>query len=497
MRRTPASLFGLAIAVLLLEPFALAQRGGGRGGGRRGDAELLKQFDLDENGWLGREERDAARAFLAENQQNSGRRRRGGGNAAEPPVPGPRIASGDVDQHPGASLYDTGILRTLFIDFEHDDWEDELAAFYHTDVELPATLRADGKTYSNVGIQFRGNSSYFTVSKGQKRSMSVTLDHVEEGQNIEGYRAMTLLNAHVDPTFVRAALYLDMAKDYIPAPKANFVRVVINGESWGIYVNQQRYNKDFLKEAFDTRKGVRFKSSNRSRGGGLSYLGDSPDDYRGSYEIKSADKDESWESIINVARAMSETPPESLEAALEPIFDVDGALRYLALDIVMMSGDGYWLHGSDYNLYADPDGILHLVHHDANETFHPQGGGRRGGPANVDVDPFASMDDPNKAMRQKLLVVPKFRRTYLGYVRDIARDSLDWEKVGPKIEAYRTLIGDAVEADTRKLYSTEEFTNAVFGDGEENPPVSTLKGFIQQRREFLLNHPAIKALDGH
>lgn len=134
-------------------------------------------------------------------------------------------------------LYDQVTLRTGFIEFEQGDWEDELAAFYHTDVELPATMRIDRKSYSNVGIQFRGNSSFLTVSKGRKRSMSVTFDHVVKGQSLEGYRALTLLNAHADPTFLRSVLYLDLVKQYLPAPMVNYVRVVINGELWGIYIN--------------------------------------------------------------------------------------------------------------------------------------------------------------------------------------------------------------------------------------------------------------------
>ena len=45
-------------------------------------------------------------------------------------------------------------------------------------------------------------------------------------------------------------------------------------------------------------------------------------------------------------------------------------------------------------------------------------------------------------------------------------------------------------------YSTEEFTTAVFGDGDEEPAAaSTLAGFIQRRRSFLLAHPEIQALD--
>ena len=52
----------------------------------------------------------------------------------------------------------------------------------------------------------------------------------------------------------------DIARRYIPAPKANFAKVVVNGESWGVYVNAQQFNKEFLKEWFpDDADGPRWK----------------------------------------------------------------------------------------------------------------------------------------------------------------------------------------------------------------------------------------------
>ena len=59
---------------------------------------------------------------------------------------------------------------------------------------------------------------------------------------------LNLLNANQDPTFLRSVLYLDIARDYIPAVKANFVRVVINGESWGVHVNSRRSARSFFEK---------------------------------------------------------------------------------------------------------------------------------------------------------------------------------------------------------------------------------------------------------
>ncbi len=264
--RTFAAGIGVLLGVLWLGPSGGAAQAPAQApppAGRRPDVELLTQFDADKNGWLNRTERNAARVRLAEL-----RPARSGGPAASAPVtPGRALTPSAVPSHAGTPLYDQTKLRTFFLEFDEPDWEEELEVFYHTDIELPATLRVDGRTYRNVGVQFRGNSSFFSVQRGRKRSLSLNLDHAVSGQRLEGYRALTLLNAHMDPTFLRSVLYLDLVKQYLPALKASHARVVINGESWGIYVNQQRYNREFLRDAFRTEDGIRIKSSNRSRVG--------------------------------------------------------------------------------------------------------------------------------------------------------------------------------------------------------------------------------------
>src|SRR5205823_1761616 len=154
--------------------------------------------------------------------------------------------------------------------------------------------------------------------------------------------SLNLLNSHEDPTFLRSVLYLQAARDYIPAPKANFVRVVINGESWGIYVNAQQFNKDFVKDWFGANKGARWKVPGSPRAkGGLAYLGEHPGSYREIYDIKSKDDKKSWRALIALCRTLNETPPEQLEQELSPLLDIDGALKFLALENALINSDGY------------------------------------------------------------------------------------------------------------------------------------------------------------
>jgi spore coat protein CotH len=490
------------------------------GGGFPGGAErkLVAQFDKNGDKRLDAAERNAARAALTENtgfRGFGGPGRRGGpGGPMEPGSPGPRLTPAAVTSYGNAPLYDLKTLRTIFLEFEDADWEQELAAFHNTDVEVPATVIVDGKTYKNVGVHFRGMSSFMMVPEGSKRSFNLSFDFADDQQHIGGYRTMNLLNSNGDPTFVRAVLYSEIARQYIPAPKMNYVRVAVNGESWGVYINAQQFNKDFTRDFFKSTKGARWKVPGSPGGrGGMEYLGDDPATYKRTYDIKTKDDPKAWADLITMFRVLNQTPPEKLEAALSPRLDIDGALKFLALEVALVNSDGYWARASDYSIYQDEKGMFHVLPHDFNEGLAEEGGGRGfpprggfggpggpppggfGGPGGplpggrgrgmfgrggVDLDPLVGIDDSSKALRSKLLAVPALRERYLAYVRDIAQTWLDWQVLEPRVREYQSLIAEAVKADTRKLYSFEAFQNDVAGSDR------SLKTFVDRRQEFLL-----------
>jgi hypothetical protein len=504
------------------------------------EQKLVDRFDRNNDDRLDTAERKAAREWLATN--NAGRRGFGGrgGRAMEPSSPGRKLTPADVRTYSSEPLYDLKTLRTVFLQFEDADWEQELAAFKNTDVEVPATVIVDGRTYKDVGVHFRGASSFMMVPEGSKRSFNLSFDFVNEKQNLGGYRTVNLLNANGDPTFVRPVLYAEIARAYLPAPRANYMRVVVNGESWGVYINSQQYNRDFLRDYFKTESGARWKVPGSPGGrGGMEYLGEDASLYKRTYEIKTKDDAKSWAALIQMFRVLNETPPEKLETALSPLLDIDGVLRFLALDMALVNSDGYWTRASDYSIYQDVKGRFHVIPHDMNEGLLNEGMGRggrgrgpggpppdfgrggpppdgrpvaiplpppsaggppppdvfRGGPGGrgfgprggPDLDPLVGLDDPTKPLRSKLLAVPALRARYLSYVRDIAERWLDWNKLEPMLKGYQALIAEDVKADTRKLYSAEAFSTALMGSEQ------SLQSFIKKRREFLLSVTAPKA----
>ena len=466
----------LLVVLTVMVPDATAQFQGRGGGPGQQERQIVSEFDADKDGRLNTAERDAARQALG--TSGGGRGGRGGrGNGNRPPsAAGIRLTSSEVQHYPDVPLYDPAALRTFFIEFENAEWEAELVAFNNTDVEVPATVTVDGRVYREVGVHFRGNSS-FAVGNGYKRSLNLSFDFVHDDQAIGGYRTLNFLNANADPTLMRTVLSMHIARQYIAAPKANFVRVVINGENWGVYANAQQFNKEFVADNFGTTKGTRWKIPQGSgAGGGFAYQGDDASRYNRTFQIKSKDAPEAWSALINLAKTLDATPVESLEAALASHLDIDAYLRFLALDNAMVSGDGFYQRGADYSLYHHPDGRFRFVFHDANEMF--SAGGRVG----VELSPLVAQNDLTKPIIAKVLAVPALRARYLGYIREIAEKSLDWNAIRPIVKQYRELIADDVARDTRKLFSTDDFLRMTADD----PAYGTLRSFFEGRRAFLL-----------
>jgi spore coat protein CotH len=527
--------------------------GGGGSPGMAQERRILERFDANEDGWLNLDERlDARNAMKMEAPpagERGGRRGPGFGPAGfgppgmeetAPITPGPKVSPVEVKIYPDSPLYDTSILRTLFLQFESDDWETELSDFHNTDVDVPCTLIVDGTTYHNVGVHFRGASSYMMIGPGRKRSLNLAMDLVHSAQRLYGFKTLNLLNGHGDSSMMSSVLFSHLARPHIPAPRANFVKVVINGESWGVYVSLEQFNKDFVKEYFGSGSGARWKvKGSPQASAGLDYTGDGFEPYHRRYQLKSPENEDDWHALVELCRTLTETPIDELEDALRPMLDIEGALWFLALDNALVNSDGYWIRSSDYSLYRDPAGVFHVIPHDMNEAFlsvvnGPGFGGRgqRGGrgarsepgpagaregmprldpdppppgvppqsqPADqraaprltgIELDPLIGMNDARKPLRSRLLAVPALREQYLKNIREIA-EQLQWSNLGPIVAHHRALIEAELKIDTRKLASFEAFAMATSDQLPEAPaqggrPPRSLRTFCEGRSKFLL-----------
>ncbi|MBN2492258.1 MAG: CotH kinase family protein [Planctomycetes bacterium] len=384
-------------------------------------------------------------------------------------------------------FYDPGRVRALYLTFHQVDWWQQLRTNYGTEVDIPADLTVDGKLYPSVGVRFKGHVSY--RGNVEKEPFNLSLDAFVKDQRLYGYKTLNLNNGYLDPTFVREVVSFELCRRYLPAPRANLVKLYINNESWGIYVNVQQPNTEFLGEAFGENEGNNFKADGNAA---LQWAGWNPAAYQFDYPLKSGDPKTAWTALIDLIDKLNNTPAAQLPGELVKALNVDRALWYLALLNVFCNLDSYLGSGDNYYLYQDQAaGLFQIYPWDLNESLGVHNLGLTVTQLEQ-LSPVHEEANPTRPLMARLMGVPAWRQLYLAHLRTVLAESFQWAAVGPLVARYQDLIRADVLADTKKLYSDAQFTQAVTQNlWLEGRWVPGLKSFLEARAVFLGAHPTV------
>ncbi len=270
-----------------------------------------------------------------------------------------------------SDLFDESVVDTIYLVFAQPDYWNQMTNNYEDKIEILASLSYKGDFYDSVGVRFRGQTSYMQ-NNTDKKSFNIEMDFAIDGQDIDGYDNLNLLNCYDDPSFIREVLYFNMCRDHIPAPKGSFVNLQINGEDWGLYANVQQLDAQHVEDWYLDKESTRWRGEGTSSGGGpggpggpggsgfgagestLNYNSPDSTDYTENYVLKKSYKDDPWQDLINACDALNNTPATALVDSLSKVFDIDAALWYLAHEILFTDQDSYvGKGGMDYFIYFD------------------------------------------------------------------------------------------------------------------------------------------------
>jgi len=366
-------------------------------------------------------------------------------------------------------LYDDTVLQVFELTFQPADWFNQLSRNQPTRTPLKADLKIGGTVYHDVGVTLRGKSSLSLPQLGGSRKLPfrIEMDAFVPGQKLQRYATIKLNNGFLDPTFVREVLTSRIYRRYTAAPRANYARLVINSQSFGLYINVEAVNKQVMRSRFGTDDGHRYEAV---QVGGLEYFGTSLGEYQKRYALRSKPDAASWQDLIELCRRVSTLPAASVEKELPKLLDVDNYLRHLATMLVVGHEDsGFW---RDYYLYHDTrHGLFQTVPWDFNLCW-----------SKWDVKDLTLR---SLAQKQKdLLQIAPFRKRYLAHLRHIANESIDWSRITPQVQRLQAFIDSEVKADPNKFYSYSDFKNNVTQTvtgriGQfQLPAVPALKSFV-------------------
>lgn len=391
---------------------------------------------------------------------------------------------------PTSGLYDKTQIKNVYLNFEQTDYWTQLTNNYASETNIPATMIYDGVTYPNVGVRFRGNTSYTMTGTSQKKSFAIETDFVDENLKVNGYNDLKFNNAHQDATFMREVLYNRMARRHTPIAKANYIHLYLNNQDWGIYPNIQSVDKTFLEEWFTSNDGARFRATVENTGGGgpggpnwgdgtagMNYLGTNPATYQQYYSLKSNDVvADPWQALIDATATLSTATAANLETVKSKI-DIDKVLWHLACENIFTDDDSYIMKGKmDYMVYFEPEtGRTTSLEYDGNSTFVTNAA------TSTNWGPFKNVTNANYPLLNKLLNIPELRQRYLAHYRTILNETFTTANATALVDELNAQISALVAADPKKLYTTAQYTSGV----------PALKSFVTNRRNFLLSNTEV------
>jgi len=315
----------------------------------------------------------------------------------------------------------------------------------------PGSVRIGAIDFPGSGIRVKGgcgSSRSLDEKAAFKANLSWDDPAVEgcaESREYKGVKKFTLNNQVEDASFTHERIGYDFfGKLGIPVPRAAPMRVHVNNELWGLYLNLETIDRKFLARHFDSKKGMLYEGDYGCDIGEEAcfeekFDTDACDGPREGYDP--TDKT----PLRELHARLAQLPGNDFYPAINQIFDFDRYLTTWAAATLMGYWDGYPSDPNNYRIYHNPsDGRWTLLPSGTDQLFEK------------DVDPFKPVgmlsvrclaeEDCEAAFRTRLAeVIDRFEASnYPAMARKIAQQ-----------------VKADVVADPRKEISVEEWQAAV------------------------------------
>lgn len=384
---------------------------------------------------------------------------------------------------------------------------DDVDIFPRTPVYIPADLSFDGVTFSRVGFRLKGNSSLSSSWRSgiDKLPFRLNIDYFEDrfpeirDQRFFGFPNLAFSSNSNDTSFLRQRIVSDLFREAgVPSPRTAYVRVFMNRGAgafyMGLYTLTEVPDSPMLEQLFGSDDGNLYKPV--GTGGRWTQF------FPLSFPKKTNEADEDWTDVQGAIDALnaSRTSAAAWRARLEARFEVNGFLRWLALNTIIGNFDTYGgLSAHNYYLYGSPrhrDRLFWMAwDHDLAMNGGGLGGamgggvGTPGGPAGpggpnatAGLDLFLDGTGINWPLIRFLLDDPTYRAVYRRHVTELLNTVFEPNAVIARLRAEHArvtqyVIGSEGESASRTfLADPTQFTTSL----------QTLEAYVRSRHAAAL-----------
>ena len=134
------------------------------------------------------------------------------------------------------------------------------------------SVTINGKTYDNVGIRPKGNSTLTRVasSDSDRFSFKIKFDEYIDDMTLDGLDVLVLNNIIDDNSYIKEYIAFDMM-NYLGVPSSlyTYASLSLNGENIGFYLALEGYNDSFEMRNFGREDGEIYSAKSMEMGGGM------------------------------------------------------------------------------------------------------------------------------------------------------------------------------------------------------------------------------------
>ncbi|MCL4239371.1 MAG: CotH kinase family protein [Anaerolineae bacterium] len=350
---------------------------------------------------------------------------------------------------------------------------------------VAADIEFEGQTWTNVGIRFKGNSSLMSTwgSGTWKLPFKLDFDEFEDdypeikNQRFYGFKQLSFSSNWSDPSLLREKVTADIFREAgVPAAQTAFYAVYVDsGEGplyFGLYTAVEVVDDTVIETQFADDSGNVYKPE----GTGATFAAGTFNE--ASFDKETNQDEADYSDILALFDALHATTrttdPAAWRSNLEAVFDVDGFLRWLAVNSIVQNWDTYGQMAHNYYLYTDPStGLITWIPWDNNMALMAgmgggDGGGREGrggfgGELALGLDSVGS-DWP---LIRYLMDEPVYRALYDQYVAETITGAFEPARMAAIYQTLHGLIAPYVVGENGEqpgytnLASAEAFETAL------------------------------------
>ncbi|RME92897.1 MAG: hypothetical protein D6772_16425 [Bacteroidetes bacterium] len=400
-------------------------------------------------------------------------------------------------------FFATDQMPEIRLRVEADNWRYLLDSLRYNGTEyLEVDLTVDGTVLPQVGVRYLVDRSFTPGSA--RNGLVIDLQAFGKDQQYAGHRRIQLSSALRDPSLMREVIAYEIAGKYFPSPRANFAKVYVNEEYYGLFVNVEAVEEAFLEAAYGDSSGALYYA-NPAIGSTPAVAGCGSKIYGSlQYEANAACLEHNWDQLQGDSWAPIHQLTKALDQgdikALENLLDIDATLWMLAFNNVTVNLNSYLgQYANAYYLYQDTDGRFHPILADLNLAF---GSFKNDGVSGSDLkttdllmlSPNLHLGNDARPLIKVLLGNEFYYKQYLSYYRTILVEQFLSGRFENQIRNLRAQIANAVAMDQNKYYTAAEYEAALSETTGKRSRIPGILSFMDKRAEWLQKQPVYTLL---